>query len=130
MNNNNKNQGSHQGHDVVAVTDQTFVHEVIEAETPVLVDFWATWCGPCKFMAPIFASLATQYEGKVKFAKVDVDENPEVSMALQIQSIPTFAMFKGNTVVSAGVGARREEDMRKWIDQALAQAAEVPSSAA
>jgi thioredoxin 1 len=102
------------------VTDQDFIAEVLEAGTPVLVDFWAQWCGPCKFMAPIFAEVAPEFEGKVKFAKLDVDENPEVSSALRIQSIPTFMLISGRTVYAQGVGAMRPNDLRKWLEEGLA----------
>lgn len=102
------------------VTDEDFIASVLEAGTPVLVDFWAQWCGPCKFMGPIFAEVAPEYEGKVKFAKLDVDENPLVAGSLQIQSIPTFMLISGRTVYAQGVGAMRPNDLRQWIDEGLA----------
>ncbi len=104
---------------IVEVSDETFVAEVLDAELPVLVDFMAQWCGPCKMMGPIFAEAAVEYVGRVKFVKVDVDACPQVAGALQIRSIPTFALFAGNQAVAAGVGAMRAADLRRWIDEAL-----------
>src|SRR3712207_6906079 len=80
------------------VTDQTFETEVINAETPTLVDFWAPWCGPCRMVAPIVEELAGEYEGRVKFVKLNTDENPAVSSRYGIRSIPTLLVFKGGEV--------------------------------
>ncbi len=125
-----KDKGAAAGSAVQEVSDETFMAEVVEAGTPVLVDFWAQWCGPCKFMGPIFAKVAPDYEGRVKFAKLDVDANYEVPGALQVRSIPTFALFSGNTVVAAGVGAMREPDLRHWIDEALTRVPAAEAAAA
>ena len=86
---------------------------------PVMLDFYADWCGPCKMMSPIVAELAPEYEGKLKFGKLDTDANPGVSSALQIQSIPTFMIFKGNTVYAMVPGAMRKHDFQAWIDEGL-----------
>ncbi|MEO8287010.1 MAG: thioredoxin [Chloroflexota bacterium] len=104
---------------IYTVTDDNFIQEVLEAGSPVLVDFWAPWCGPCKFMGPIFSEVAPEYQGKVKFAKLDVDQNPGVSQALHIESIPTFMLISGRTVYAQGAGAMRPDDLRRWIDQGL-----------
>ena len=125
---------THANGQVNVLTDETFIQEVIEANEPVLVDFYADWCGPCKMMSPIVAELAPHYEGKVKFAKLDTDANPGVSSALQIQSIPTFMIFKGNTVYAMIPGAMRPHDFQTWIDEGLARmeehAAELAAEAA
>jgi thioredoxin 1 len=89
----------------IQVSDQNFKAEVLESATPVLVDFWAIWCGPCKMIAPIVEELAKEYNGKLKVAKMDVDANPKTAMDFGIRSIPTLLVFKGGTVVEQIVGA-------------------------
>lgn len=87
------------------VTDSNFSDEVLQSTIPVIVDFWAVWCGPCKMIAPVIEELAGEYEGKVKFTKVDVDNNPQTAMQFRIQSIPTLLIFKNGQVVEQIVGA-------------------------
>jgi len=86
------------------VSDGTFESEVLKSQVPVLVDFWATWCGPCKAIAPVVEEIAGEYAGKLKVVKVDVDGNPETSMKFGIRSIPTLMLFKGGTVIEQIIG--------------------------
>jgi len=105
--------------DTVAVQDSTFKNEVIDSSTPVLVDFWATWCAPCRAIAPSLEELATQYKGQVKIAKVDVDENQQIAQQFGIRSIPTLLVFKGGKVVEQLVGAvpksKLEDALKKHL---------------
>jgi thioredoxin 1 len=87
------------------VTDSTFKQEVLESELPVLVDFWAPWCGPCRMVAPVVDEISEQYDGKVKVVKVNTDENPSVASQYGIRSIPTLMIFKGGQRVDMVVGA-------------------------
>ncbi len=89
----------------VAVTDQSFQTEVLDATTPVLVDFWAEWCGPCRAIAPMVEEIAKEYAGRVKVVKVDVDESVDVASRYRIQSIPTLLVFKGGEEVERVIGA-------------------------
>ncbi|MFE8597030.1 thioredoxin [Archangium violaceum] len=93
------------GPDVMNIGDAEFDKEVIKSDQPVLVDFWATWCAPCRAIAPSVDALATQYKGKVKVAKIDIDHNQQVAEQFGIRSIPTLLVFKGGKVVEQLVGA-------------------------
>lgn len=99
-----------------AVSDADFDAEVVHSDIPVLVDFWAPWCGPCKQMSPIVDELATEYEGKVKVVKMNVDETPETAGKFSVMSIPTFIIFKGGEAVNTFVGAKSKEDMKAELD--------------
>ncbi len=103
-----------------AVSDATFTQEVLQSPIPVLVDFWAPWCGPCKAMGPIVDELATAYEGKAKVLKMNVDDNQEIPGKYTVMSIPTFLLFKGGAVVDSFVGARTKEDVTAKLDAVLA----------
>ena len=94
--------------DILHVTDDNFDTEVLSSDIPVLVDFWAEWCGPCKMIAPILEEIASEYAGKVKVCKVDVDANPDVPGKFNIRGIPTLIMFKGGNVVQIAVGRVRK----------------------
>ena len=105
--------------EIVVLQDSTFDKEVLKSDVPVLVDFWAVWCGPCKAIAPTVDELAKQYKGKVKVAKMDVDEHQQVPQQFGIRSIPTLLLFKGGRVVDTIVGAvpksKLEESLKKAI---------------
>ncbi len=103
----------------VAVTDSDFEEKVVKSDLPVLVDFWADWCMPCKMVAPIVDELSNEYDGKVEFAKVDVDSNPRTAMAYGIRSIPTLLLFKDGQPVDQIVGAVPKGTLQKKIDSAL-----------
>jgi thioredoxin 1 len=106
--------------EVEVVTDATFESEVLHSGAPVVVDFWAPWCGPCKALAPVTERLAAEYTGKIKFCKVNVDENPLASRRYQVASIPTVLLFKGGSVADVSVGAVSADDLRARIDRILA----------
>jgi thioredoxin 1 len=111
----------------VAVTDATFQQEVIDYDLPVVVDFWAEWCGPCRMVAPILDKLAGEYAGKIRIAKVDVDQNPMLSQTFRVQSIPTIMMFKQRNIVFSQPGALPEPALRDLFDQLVSL--EIPAQA-
>ena len=100
-----------------AVTDTSFTSDVLQSDKPVLVDFWAEWCGPCKRLGPTVDALAAEYAGKVTVGKLNVDENPAVSFKFQIRGIPTILIFKGGQVVESVVGLAQKDDLKKVIDK-------------
>jgi thioredoxin 1 len=103
----------------VAVDAASFETTVLQATTPVLVDFWAPWCGPCRMVAPIVDELAGEYEGRVAFAKVNTDEAPQLAARFGIRSIPTLIVFKGGQPVTQIVGFRPKKELQKTLDAAL-----------
>jgi len=103
----------------VKVTDDTFDAEVKQSGIPVVVDFWAEWCGPCKQIGPALEELAGEYDGKVKIVKINVDENPNTPSQLGVRGIPALFMFKDGEVVSNKVGAAPKAALQSWIDEAV-----------
>ena len=100
----------------VAVTDANFESEVLKSDTPVLVDFWAEWCPPCKAIAPILEELSGEMSGKVKIAKVNIEESPQAPTKYGVRSIPTLIVFKNGETVSQNVGAMAKPDLQKWLN--------------
>ena len=104
---------------IMQVTDSTFEAEVLKSDIPVLVDFWAEWCGPCRMVAPVVEEVAKQYEGKVKVAKVDVDQNQRIATQFQIRSIPSLYIFKNGKVAGQIVGAVPKQQITSALDKIL-----------
>ena len=105
---------------ITQVSDASFEQDVLGSELPVLVDFWAEWCGPCKMIAPVLDELADEYAGKLKICKVDVEANPEVPGKFGIRGIPTLILFKGGNVEATKVGALSKAQLVKFIDESIA----------
>ena len=101
------------------LTDDNFETEVLNSETPVLVDFYADWCGPCKTMAPVVEELAEEFDGRVKVGKLDVDANPETSATYGVRSIPTFIIFDGGRRVAQGVGALPKAALKRGLEDSI-----------
>ena len=101
---------------IVYISDATFEEEVLNSDSPVLVDYWAEWCGPCKMIAPILDEIAESYEGKVKIAKLNIDENNEPPPKYGIRGIPTLMLFKGGNVEATKVGAVSKSQLMAFID--------------
>lgn len=105
---------------VVKFEDDTFEAEVLKADTPVVVDFWAEWCTPCHMLAPVLDELEKEYEGRVKFGKLNVDENVKTPSTFGIMSLPTVVIFKGGKPVANTVGVQPKDVLKKHIDESLA----------
>ena len=104
---------------IVELNDSVFESEVLQSEKPVLVDFWAPWCGPCKALAPVIDEISNDYSEKIKVGKVNVDDNPETSMKFGIRSIPTLIVFKDGEVFEQVVGAVPKSEIEKVLEKAL-----------
>ncbi|WP_216212257.1 thioredoxin [Amycolatopsis aidingensis] len=105
--------------DTVAVTDSTFVDDVLSSDKPVLVDFWATWCGPCKMVAPVLEEIASDHKDKLKIAKLDVDQNPQTARDYQVMSIPTLILFQGGKQVKQIVGAKPKAALLSELSEVI-----------
>ena len=104
---------------IVYLTDDSFQNEVLESAEPVLVDYWAEWCGPCKMIAPLLTEIASEYQGKVKVAKLNIDENPQTPPKYGIRGIPTLMLFKDGHVEATKVGALSKSQLTAFIDTNL-----------
>jgi thioredoxin 1 len=104
---------------IVHVSDASFDADVLNADLPVLVDFWAEWCGPCKMIAPVLDEIATEYAGKLKVCKVDVDANPDIPPKFGIRGIPTLILFKGGSAEATKVGALSKSQLVDFIKEAI-----------
>jgi len=102
---------------IISVGDKDFQEKVLNSNDPVLCDFWAEWCGPCKQISPILAEIAEEYSGKVIIAKVNIDENPEVPSKYGIMSIPTLILFNKGEVIGTQIGLQEKVSLSKWLDE-------------
>jgi len=107
------------GKNIVEVSDDTFEQEVLRSETPVLVDYWAEWCGPCKMIAPVLEEIASEYEGRLKVAKLNIDDNPATPPKYGIRGIPTLMLFKNGQVEATKVGAVSKSQLAAFLDSNL-----------
>lgn len=103
----------------VAVTDSSFETDVLKSDGPVLVDFWAEWCGPCKMIAPALEEIGAEYQGRLKVAKVNIDSNPEAPTQYGVRSIPTLIVFKDGKPVAQQMGAMPKSQLKAWVEKSL-----------
>ena len=104
---------------VVDITDDSFEQEVVNASSPVLVDFWAEWCGPCKMLAPVLDELANDYDGKLKFTKINIDDNSATAQKFGVRGIPTLMLFKNGELEATKVGSLTKSQLAAFLDSSL-----------
>jgi thioredoxin 1 len=104
---------------IINVTDSNFEQEVLSSEIPVLLDYWAEWCGPCKMIAPILNDIANEYSGKIKIAKINIDENPGTPAKFGVRGIPTLMIFKSGSIEATKVGAMSKSQLSAFIDSTI-----------
>ena len=104
---------------IIHVTDSSFEEDVLKSEVPVMVDYWAEWCGPCKMIAPLLDEIAAEYTGKLTVAKVNIDANPQTPQKYAVRGIPTLMIFKGGEVIGTKVGAASKQQLSAFIDSAI-----------
>jgi thioredoxin 1 len=114
-----KSEGHMASDKVVTVTEDTWEQEVLKSDTPVLVDFWAQWCGPCRMVAPVLDQIAEEMDGKVRIVKLDVDSNQQIAFKFQVSSIPTFILFKDGQMADRMMGAMPKAAFQSFIDRNL-----------
>lgn len=112
-------RGNRVSESIHQISDASFEEDVLRSESPVLVDYWAEWCGPCKMIAPILAEIATEYDGRLKVAKLNIDENPATPPRFGIRGIPTLMLFKNGEVEATKVGALSKSQLTAFLDQHL-----------
>lgn len=103
----------------VKVTDSSFDTDVLQADQPVVVDFWAEWCGPCRMIAPALEEISDELQGQVTIAKINIDEEPETAMKFGIRSIPTMMIFRDGEVVATKLGAEPKSALKRWVEESL-----------
>jgi thioredoxin 1 len=104
---------------IISSNDTNFENDVLKSEIPVIVDFWAEWCGPCKLLLPVFEEISEKYKGKIKFVKINIDDSPEVPSKYGVRGIPNLIMFKNGKNIDSKVGAIPKNSLEEWLDSHL-----------
>jgi thioredoxin 1 len=113
---------------IIELSESSFEAEVLRADLPVVVDFYAPWCGPCKMLAPLLEQLAAEFQGRIKFAKANVDDTPELAATYQITGVPTLALFRGGEPIDALVGFVAPKALKSWLEEAAAVTPQAPAA--